>query len=608
MKDGTAAASPSAPSMTRNSDVYELALAYVNVAANATSVTVTDKRSDSGVCGWAAVAQAISGTYEAMIDDIKTGFDGVVYQSPGDAVRGCDEKLNGEISDIKNVVDYVNWLFKYYPLFEAKAWNATQQAFVNSTAQMSLTTIQQTDTDIILRVKSGGRYQVHSWASASAAAPSSITGWQTGAYTIKAGTYFTIGFNNQSGTTNMSTLKQYLYADSIETVDEKLDDFINASSLDALYPYYGAFEQKRYDTTNHVWVASTFTLSNIVPIKLNKDITVRAKSGYQYIILFWASTDTSSGFTGNSGTRSTPYTIAKDTYFTISATKIGGGTITDIKSIIYCDRIEDTEDSQDLDIRTSNLYASFAQVGVIGDSYSAVRLYYYDQNDHLQSAGDVPFYSWGKFMERNSKMLYRIFAKGGLEASQWMTDTDAGFPVASQTENLCQCYIIGLGINDSSRHYASYIGTTADINISNPDLNANSFIGNYAKIIQKMSALVDGAKFFVMTMGYYTSTTNQNTYSAYNDAIREIANYFDNVYLIDLNARYFDQYSDANGFFAKNTVNGHFTPAAYQYVAELVSYEMSRIMYANPDDFKLIEFINRTDGTYWTNGAENETP
>ena len=108
VKDGTPAASPSAPSMTRAGGVYEMALAYVNVAANATSVTVTDKRSDTSVCGWAAVAQAIDGTYEAMIDDMKTGFDGVVYQSPGDAVRSCDQKLQDQItSDDSGICDMV---------------------------------------------------------------------------------------------------------------------------------------------------------------------------------------------------------------------------------------------------------------------------------------------------------------------------------------------------------------------------------------------------------------------------------------------------------------------------------------------------------------------
>lgn len=93
VKTGTPAASPVAPSMTRNSTTYEMALAYVNVAANATSVTVTDKRSDSTVCGWVTVAQSTSGEVDAMLNDMKTGFDGVPYNTPGAAVRGCDQKI-----------------------------------------------------------------------------------------------------------------------------------------------------------------------------------------------------------------------------------------------------------------------------------------------------------------------------------------------------------------------------------------------------------------------------------------------------------------------------------------------------------------------------------
>jgi hypothetical protein len=99
VKTGTPAASPAAPSMTRSGGVYEMALAYVNVAAGATSVTVTDKRSDSAVCGWAAVAQATSGEVDQMLNDMKTGFDGVVYDSPAAMVQGCDTKLQGEIDE-----------------------------------------------------------------------------------------------------------------------------------------------------------------------------------------------------------------------------------------------------------------------------------------------------------------------------------------------------------------------------------------------------------------------------------------------------------------------------------------------------------------------------
>lgn len=104
VKTGTPASSPSAPEMTRTDSVYEMALAYVNVAANATSVTVTDKRADTSVCGWATVAQSTSGEVDAMLDAMKTGFDGVTYASPAAMVQGEDEKLAGNIDYTQNIL------------------------------------------------------------------------------------------------------------------------------------------------------------------------------------------------------------------------------------------------------------------------------------------------------------------------------------------------------------------------------------------------------------------------------------------------------------------------------------------------------------------------
>ena len=52
---GTAASSPQPPALTRNNVVYELALATISVAANATSITaadITDERANTDVCGY----------------------------------------------------------------------------------------------------------------------------------------------------------------------------------------------------------------------------------------------------------------------------------------------------------------------------------------------------------------------------------------------------------------------------------------------------------------------------------------------------------------------------------------------------------------------------
>ena len=54
IKQGTAAASPMAPGLTRSGGVYELSLAQVSVAAGATDITgadITDERDDDTVCG-----------------------------------------------------------------------------------------------------------------------------------------------------------------------------------------------------------------------------------------------------------------------------------------------------------------------------------------------------------------------------------------------------------------------------------------------------------------------------------------------------------------------------------------------------------------------------
>lgn len=51
-RTGTPAATPEPPTKDTASGVFELCLCYVNVAPNASSVSITDKRGDAAVCGW----------------------------------------------------------------------------------------------------------------------------------------------------------------------------------------------------------------------------------------------------------------------------------------------------------------------------------------------------------------------------------------------------------------------------------------------------------------------------------------------------------------------------------------------------------------------------
>lgn len=56
IKKGNLASSPAAPSLQRDSSIYELSLAQIVVNARSTAVTVVDERMDKTVCGLISVA------------------------------------------------------------------------------------------------------------------------------------------------------------------------------------------------------------------------------------------------------------------------------------------------------------------------------------------------------------------------------------------------------------------------------------------------------------------------------------------------------------------------------------------------------------------------
>ena len=515
--------------------------------------------------------------------------------------------------DVDNLIDNVDLLNKIsrpddISLTEVEwGFYNTDGTFSTSSSQISMTTPFYIKDDVKVTYKTGFRGQLYTWVSSNVLDGCTKSSWLTGEQTIRAegGKYITLSLalnTNSTETLDDDTFWEDLTVDSL-TLNEIVDKNTIMSN-DNYYDINGAKFNSGYLIRN-TGVNATFAKgysTDYIPIKVGDVISAHSGtngSGYSIISIYNKNkTCISSPLNGGSEVADLvtgSYTATENGFvrfscnidvFASSYFKINNISILENKSIK--ERISNLETNQDT---INDLYKLFSTVGVIGDSYSAVRTYYIDSDNEVLSAGDIEENSWGKAMERNSNRDYKIFAKGGLECTDWLTDTDKGYPVASQTSNLCQAYIIGLGINDSARHNTTYIGTTADINTTNEDLNENSFIGNYAKIIQKMKKLQKGVKIFVMTMGNYTSSANEDTYEDYNDAIRDIAEFFDDVYLIDLYNLYHSQYAETNGFFQKQTINGHFTPLAYQKVAKMISNEISKIMYNNSEDFDLSTFI-----------------
>ena len=106
-KTGTAAASPVAPSVVRNSTYFEMELAEIYVSAGATTITaanITDKRADTSVCGYVTgLVEQIDTTdmWAHLQADFETWFEGIRKQLDGDTAGNLQNQitaLSGAVS------------------------------------------------------------------------------------------------------------------------------------------------------------------------------------------------------------------------------------------------------------------------------------------------------------------------------------------------------------------------------------------------------------------------------------------------------------------------------------------------------------------------------
>lgn len=95
VKKGSLSTSPTTPSITRNSDIYELQLATVRVSANTVVLTqsmITDKRADKNVCGWVTAV----GSQQTLLDEIQS-------------LQQMVSSLQSTISTMNNAMKWSDW-------------------------------------------------------------------------------------------------------------------------------------------------------------------------------------------------------------------------------------------------------------------------------------------------------------------------------------------------------------------------------------------------------------------------------------------------------------------------------------------------------------------
>lgn len=205
----------------------------------------------------------------------------------------------------------------------------------------------------------------------------------------------------------------------------------------------------------------------------------------------------------------------------------------------------------------------FQNIGIIGDSYASGELYV-DGNyiDHY----DI---SWGQILARKNCIKAINFSKGGLTTRDWLAD-DHGLSLLNSSDPQ-DLYLIALGINDYSKLGDAYLGVENDVNTQ-----ANTFYGNYGKIITAIRAKAPQAKIVLSTMSY----DGQGTAHNYNEAIKTLAQHFGLPVIEQNNDALF-----TSDLYLNHMVGGHPTAPVYAAMANAFQRLIEKSMIDNLDYF-----------------------
>lgn len=226
------------------------------------------------------------------------------------------------------------------------------------------------------------------------------------------------------------------------------------------------------------------------------------------------------------------------------------------------------------------MFSIFRTVGCVGDSLSS------GEFESLSEEGiagwhDFYEYSWGQYMARAAGNKVFNFSKGGMTAKAFVE----GFGDkcgAWKYENVCQAYIMALGVNDIGD--GSKLGTKEDINEAN-----DTFVSNYAGIIRKLKRHQPKAKFFLMNIPRGDKSSERAALEdKHAELVYDIAGSFENCYVLDIR-KYGPEYDEE--FKKKFFLAGHMNPAGYIFTAQMVISYIDYIIRHNMEDFKQVGFI-----------------
>lgn len=229
----------------------------------------------------------------------------------------------------------------------------------------------------------------------------------------------------------------------------------------------------------------------------------------------------------------------------------------------------------------------FRKIAYVGDSLSSGEFESVDANGKRRYH-DMFEYSWGQYIARACGNVGYNFSRGGMSAKEYCESfaESQGF---WNKEFAAQAYVIALGVNDILNSHMP-IGSAEDVDLENYDQNKPTFMGYYAKIIQRYKEIQPNAKFFLVTMVHHHAKdwAKEELIIQHRDALYTLAKLFNNTYVIDL-CSHLPEYT--REFFDEYGLYAHLNPMGYVFTAKVIASYMDYIIRHNMKAFKQVAFI-----------------
>lgn len=228
--------------------------------------------------------------------------------------------------------------------------------------------------------------------------------------------------------------------------------------------------------------------------------------------------------------------------------------------------------------------------GFVGGSTSSGEMEYTEGGATKYT--DIYEYSIGQRLCALNGVQGYNFSSGGQYAKGWCNGTGVRtWENAQKSDNLKQSYVIDLGANDVGNQMSQYSGgvgnVQTDIDWNNYNNNADTFVGWYAGVIQRLISVVANPYIFIFTSRKYMYNQSSNYATIALPKIREIYAYikskYQRVYLID---NYEYGISNKTPYQTILMNGGHPSVIGYQLEAFVMNTLIDKAIRDNYADFK----------------------